>query len=457
MIAPAMRQACITDLLRYSRSRGLWLLLLVVPVGARFLVLGSSIHIAVGGHLPVMTSATIGATLGIVVSTMLLPIGFIYLRSNVTRRQAWQIEEVTAARPIALVLGRFAADALMFLGLLSVGTLAGWFLAWRDGIGPLELGQLTAALWLVAAPALLGLAAVRQLLDALPPMRRAWGDLLAFILWITSLAMPLAVADQPSGLATNMHDFAGYTRPIIGEAALRGHEFSVGAGPVSPGRVMLDTKSGVQASGYIASRISWAILAVVMAILAGLLYRPHSASYKVGHRARRSVHTSIEPTTSINAASPAPRSRMPFLGLVKAEFLLIGRGRTFAVLAVTAAAAGLLGDVRHIGSPAGLLLLVFCLSGQAGWSEARQLLTLTLIAPISPLVRRGAFVIAGVSWSALMSLPAALVGLSFAPVLLGVATGGGASLVAMLLAAVSRSAFAPRMVLLVLWYGYFST
>lgn len=84
----AARQACATDLRRYARSRGLWLLLLVVPVGARFLVQGSAIHITLGGHLPVMTSATIGITLGIVVSTMLLPVGFIYLRSNVTRRQA---------------------------------------------------------------------------------------------------------------------------------------------------------------------------------------------------------------------------------------------------------------------------------------------------------------------------------------------------------------------------------
>ena len=40
-------------------------------------------------------------TLGIVISTLLLPIAFVYLRSNATRRQPWQVEETTAASRVA--------------------------------------------------------------------------------------------------------------------------------------------------------------------------------------------------------------------------------------------------------------------------------------------------------------------------------------------------------------------
>jgi hypothetical protein len=41
--------------------------------------------------------------------------------------------------------------------------------------------------------------------------------------------------------------------------------------------------------------------------------------------------------------------------------------------------------------------------------------------------------------------------------LLALAVGAAASIVAVVLATISRSAFAPRLVLLVLWYGYLST
>ena len=103
MTALAIAQSSfITSLLRYSRSWGLWLLLLVAPGGARFMISnddGQGIQIAVGQHLPVMTSAVLGVSLGVVVSTLLLPIGYIFLRSNTTRNQPWQVEEVTAAAP----------------------------------------------------------------------------------------------------------------------------------------------------------------------------------------------------------------------------------------------------------------------------------------------------------------------------------------------------------------------
>jgi len=96
------------SLRRYRRSWGLWLLLLVAPVGARLMISnedGQGIVIAIGGHLPVLTSPVLGIWWGIVVSTLLLPIGYIYLRSNTNRRQPWQVEEVTAGSRVAIMLG----------------------------------------------------------------------------------------------------------------------------------------------------------------------------------------------------------------------------------------------------------------------------------------------------------------------------------------------------------------
>ena len=456
------RSSLLTSLKRYSRSFGLWLLLLTGPVGARFMIArddGSGIQIAVGHHLPVMTSAMLGVSLGIVVSTLLLPIGFLYLRSNVTRRQPWQVEEVTASRRLAITLGRFAADVIVLFAMLTTLTLAGWLLGWLIVSGPLDIIQATWCLWLVAAPALMGLAAVHQLLNALPWTRRALGDVAFFSLWMASIVLPSMVDGERSSFRSNMYDFPGFVRPIVGAAPSHGNDFEIGGGSgVLPGRIPLDVLHGVYSEGYIPSRIAWAGIAVALAAVAGLLYRPHSAPKR--RRMSGVIAKVLAPRPAPSATSTTPPANFvaaPFANLAVAEFRLIGHGRLFVILAIIAAAAGLVGDYRHIGSPAALLLLIFALASQAGRCEAGGLLALTRTAEMRPTARRVAFLLAGFAWGAVIALPAALIRLSPQPLVLALAATGTATLISTALATVSRSSFAPRLVLLVLWYGYLSS
>jgi hypothetical protein len=455
------QSSLVTSLSRYSRSWGLWLLLLVGPVGARFMIArddGSGVQIAIGKHLPVMTSAMLGVSLGIVVSTLLLPIGFLYLRSNITRRQPWQVEEVTTASRIAITLGRFAADVIVLFGMLATLTAAGCFLGWLIVTGPLDLGQIAFALWLVAAPAVMGIAAIRALLDALPFTRRGLGEFLYLILWLASIATPAAVSDSPSSFVANLYDFAGFVRPLVGAQPSHGQDFSIGgSNDLRPGRVPLDVVAGLHAPGYIPSRIAWAGIAVALAAFAGLVYAPHTTARKsrIGARIAK-LFASGPPAPPTPGTPPAHTARFPFAGLVIAEARLIGGGRLFLLLAAAAATLGLFGDYRHIGSPAALVLLIFGLAAHAGRSEARGLLALTHTALLPPMARRIAFVLAGLGWSLLVALPAALIRLSPEPLLLAAVTGGVATLTTIALATLSRSAFAPRLVLLILWYGYLS-
>lgn len=446
------------DLLRYGRSWGLWLLLLIVPIGSRYLVEGSAVHIAVDGHLLVMSSATVGVTIGVVVSTLLLPVGFLYLRSNVTRRRAWQVEDVTPASRLAMVLGHFSADCLVLLAALCAATLAGWILTWRADEGPLDLLQTTRAAWLIACPSLVWVAALRQLMDAIPATRGAWGDVLAFVCWMMVLVMPATVGERPSSLAVNMHDLAGYTRPIIGDRALLGQDFAVGGGPVLPGRKNLDAEAGLGAAGYGASRVIWLALGLLAAVLAGLANRPVTPRRRreplarfAAWRGRPRHHR--PPANDI----PAKPSSWPMIELISTEFRLIGRGWTFKGLAAAAALAGLFGDFRHLGSPAGLLVLVFAVSAHAGRSEAKGLLALTATTRTSPLTRRACFFIAGTAWALILAVPRAVLDGSSAPLLLGAATGAATALLAVSLAWPTKSAFTSRMVLLILWYAYFSS
>ena len=457
------RSSFITSLLRYSRSWGLWLLLLVAPVGARFMISndeGQGIQIAVGQHLPVMTSAVLGVSLGVVVSTLLLPIGYIFLRSNTTRNQPWQVEEVTAASRIAISLGRFAADVAVFFAMLTALTLAGWFLGWLIVTGPYNIWHITLGLWIVAAPALMGLAAIRQVFVALPFARRGFGDFLYFVMWMASIIVPTAATGRPSSFAVNMYDFTGFLRPLIAGAPMNDDtEISIGGdNNIKPGRVPLDVMVGIAAPGYVQSRLAWAGIAVVLAALAGLFYRPHTARQRKQRLAwvGRWLQPGAPPVANMAAPSARPVA-LPFVRLIVAEFRLIGAGRLFLMLAGAAAIAGLFGDFRHIGSPAALLLLIFGLTAHAGRSEARGLLILTQTALMPPMARRIAFVIAGVAWAMLLALPAVVAEQSLTPLGLGLATGAVAALIATALASISHSGFAPRMVLLILWYGYLST
>lgn len=460
------RSSLATSLTRYSRSWGLWLLLLVAPVGARFWIPDENartVVISVNGQVPVMTSAMLGVTLGIVISTLLLPVAFIYLRANATRRQPWQVEEVTAGSRVAITLGRFAADCAVFGAVLAAMTLAGWFIAFLvTPVESIDLPQITLGLWLIAAPSLMGIAALRILLDAFRPTRGAFGDVVYFIVWMTSMVIPIANAGDHSGFGANMSDFAGFLTPLNHGLPMGQHNnFTIGGGEITnPAPIALDVMGGLLSEGYVASRFAWAAIAILVAAFAGLVYRPHrpGRDRRGGGPLARLVAPGAPPAARPDTPA-APVSRAPLLGLIVAEVRLIARGRMWLLMAALIAGIGWFADSRLVASPAALLLLIFGLTAQAGRSERSGLLGLTATMALPPLARRLAFLAAGIGWSLVLTLPNALRAAMMGnpePLLLSLATGAAASLAAMLLAAWTRSAFAPRLVLLIGWYVYLS-
>ncbi|MGD9965063.1 MAG: hypothetical protein AB7T59_00935 [Hyphomonadaceae bacterium] len=451
-----------TSLQRYARSRALWLMLLVAPLGARYMLPfedGGGIKIAVGGALPVMTSPFLGVSLGIIVSTLVLPIAWLYLRSNTTRRQPWQVEEATAASRVAVALGRFAADAGVLLAMLATLNLAGVYLSFFMLRGDeLNITELSFALWVVAGPALIGLAALRILFDSRPLLRSGFGDFAYFCTWIASIAVPAATEKAEPSFGANMWDFAGFVTPLKYGAPAGADSFSIGGGFLATGTIDLDVMAGLLSPGYLESRLAWIGVAIAVVVVAGVIYAPHKAKQKTMIAGRLGALLNAGPPPRALANAPAAqRAMLDAAGLVAAEFRLIGSGRVFLLLAaLSAVLAGMAPDFRHAASPAGLLLLVFALSAHAGRSEARGLLALTKVAALAPLARRAAFVAAGASWSVAMAAPALLRHPPMETLALASATGAGAALVAIVLATLTGSAFAARLVLLVLWYGYTS-
>jgi len=453
-----------TSLLRYGRSRALWLMLLVAPLGARYMLPfedGGGIKIAVGNALPLMTSPFLGVSLGIIVSTLVLPIAWLYLRSNTTRRQPWQVEEVTAGSRVAIALGRFVADAAVLLGVLAALNLAGVYLATFMLQGDaLNIAELSFAMWVVAGPAMIGVAALRILFDARPLLRSGFGDFAYFCVWIGSLSAPVAAEKaEHASFATNMWDFAGFVTPLKYGAPEGTDSFSIGGGFLATETIELDVMAGLMSPGYLESRLAWVGIAVAVVVVAGLIYAPHKAKKKAVLAGRLGALLNAGPPPRVVANAPAAkRALVDALGLVVSEFRLIGSGRAFLLLAaLVAAITAVAPDFRHTGSTAALLLLLFALSAHAGRSEARGLVALTKVAPFAPMVRRAAFVVAGAAWTALLALPAMVRQPPLEVLPLASATGATAAMVAIVLSTLTGSSFAARLVLLVLWYGYASS
>jgi hypothetical protein len=461
------RAAFATSLIRYRRSWGIWVLMLLAPIGARVWIGGKGdLHatIAVNNLAPVMSAAMLGVSLGIVVSTLLLPVAFVYLRSSVTRRQAWQVEETTAASRLAIVAGRFMADAAVMVGVLVVLTIAGIVIGLvagtPGGFRPLDL---VFGLWVIAGPAVLVVAALRSLCDALPITRNAGGEVLCVILWFAAILAPAIAASEgkaSGGFASSMIDMPGFTAPLTASLADGPQDVRIGGGPATGGFIALDVTTGMTASGYLASRLIWVGVALLMVFAAGVAYRPHRSRKKVRRvrewrRLRPSFAGRVDPT-----APPAPATRHRLVGLVIAELRLIGRGLAWRAAALLIALTSVVIDFRHMASPAALLLLIFGLTAQAGRAEQPRLLSLAATTASGVQLRRVAFVLAGTGWVVAMGAPGiarALLAGSMTPLLQALGTGAAAALVTAALAALSRSAFAPRLVLLLGWYVWLST
>jgi len=447
------------DLLRYRRSTGLWLMIIAAPIAARLMISdeqGRGVAIAIGNQLPVLTSQVVGVWLGIVVSTLILPIAFIYLRANTTRIQAWQLEEVTGARAGSILMGRFLANSVALLLSLIVLSVSGIFLGWvllDNGWSPIEIVY---PLWIVAAPSLLIVAAAKALFDAVPNLRGALGEAAFLILWALAISVPLFQQDAPSSLAANIMDVGGYARPLIEGAPTDSRQFAVGSLVLDPGRVPLDVSKGLQAQGYWHSRVFWVLAAAGIVLLAGMLYRPQQSQRKSSHPVVSVINRRpLAPLMPARPVSAKPaKSRLAAM-LVTETRLMLGSNLQILLLSAAALAAAI-PDIREAALAAALLVLVFAYSNHAGRMEAIGLRALTKTAAVNVWGQRGVFVLAGTSIAMVASIPGSLASLSIVPLIEFGALGGLAAIVAVTLATVTKSAFVGRTVLLISWYAYFA-
>jgi hypothetical protein len=440
---------------------GLWILLLVAPVGARFMIAARGADatlIAVDDRVPWLTSPVLGVSLGVVIATLLLPVAFIYLRSNVTRRQPWQVEEVSPAGRVSIAYGRWLADIAVLAAVLAATSAAGCLLAvLLLPLAEVDPASIILTLWVIAAPPLALVAGLRLLFDARRWTRGPLGEVLFFVFWMGSLAMG-AAGGQDGGYAANMTDLLGFQSPIsYGQGGT--DNFSIGGAETLAGSapIHLDVISGVMAEGYLAARLTWLGVAALIPLLVGWIYAPHAVGKTRKTASWFKILEPGPPRPADPGARPARPGRLPGVALVVAEARLMAGNRKGLLAMAMVAAAGLFAPWSTVVGPAAMLLLVFATTAHAGRSEQKGLLALTATAALSPAARRIAFVLAGTALALAMAAPAAaralMAGQTHVPLeaaALGAATAG----TAILLGTLTRSATAPRLVLLLAWYFY---
>jgi len=451
-----------TSLKRYGRSLGLWVLLLVAPVTARFWIAadGERGVISAEGRVPVLTSPMLGVSLGIVIATLLLPIAFMYLRANATRRQPWQVEEVSPASRVPIAYGRWLADVGVLAGVLAATTAAGGVIAFfLLPFDQVDLPAIPLTLWVIAFPALCMVASLRVLFDSRPWLRGPLGEVLFVFVWLFSIAI-VAASHKDGGFAGHMMDMTGFFSPLAHTLPGENPNFTIGGGALvaDKGPIALDVMAGIRADGYIASRFAWLGVAALFPLLAGLVYAPHN------DKARRKpiipwakwLEPGAPPKADPNAR-PARSAALPAFNLLAAETRLIGGGRLTMLALLAIAVGGWFVPFSTGTGPAAMLVLLFAASAHAGQSEQGGLLALTRTAAISPWARRLAFVAACL----VLAFVASAGGLARAgmagetrPFIEAAAVGLGTGLTAIGLGALTRSATAPRLVLLIAWYMY---
>lgn len=450
-----------TSLSRYGRSMGLWILLLVAPVGARFMIAARGDDralVSVNGQVPWLTSQTLGMAVGVVIATLLLPAAFIYLRANVNKRQPWQVEEVTPASRAAIMFGRWLADVTVLAAVLAATSAAACVLAlFMLPLSEVNLFHVIIPIWAIAAPPMAMTASLRIAFDARKWTRGWLGEVLYFVFWMGSIVV-IAAGDTVNGYAANMLDLPGFMSPL---SYARGglDNFVIGGGEIRAGAppIILDIMSGIFAPGYLASRITWLGIAALIPLIAALVYAPHV----VGRTRKPAPWLKLLQPGRAPAANPAARparaATLAWLGVLISEIRLIASGRLMMLAMAVVAVAGAFVPWSTVAAPAAMLLLVFGATAHAGRSEQVGLLALTRTGLVTPMARRVAFVAAGGLLATAMSAGAIAEGLmrgELRPAIEAPAMGAATALTAIALGAATRSGTAPRLLLLIAWYGY---
>ncbi|UCE17593.1 MAG: hypothetical protein JSV84_11985 [Gemmatimonadota bacterium] len=377
----------------------------------------------VGGQRGVYNSAWVGTVFGVVVSTLLVLIGFYLIRNAVNRDYETRVGQIIATTPIrkpVYVFGKWLSNLAVLTSILVILTVMALIMQIvRAEDTNIDLWALIAPIWFIGFPTLAIVSAVAVLFETLPLLRRGIGQAVYLCLFTWYIAQPFL---SPETLVPS-NDFSGISRTMVDIRELlesKGVDINQGTTdlfePTGGREVVRFVWDGlVWTADIILERLMWFGLAVAIVLAAALPFdrfdpaRRHlrlRKRRKKPKRKRRKQETDFEATLLVTnelvsshvpnvdvQLTPLDEKSMHgrFWNMVLTEFLLIARGRKWWWYMVTvgliiANLASPLEVCRRWLIPAAWIWPIFLWSSMGNYEKRYQ--TQQIVFSTARLVRR---------------------------------------------------------------------
>lgn len=304
------------------------------------------------GHRGIYNSAWVGSLVAMLSVTFLSLAGFYLVRNAVERDRRTGVGQVLAATPLSrplYLLGKLASNFAVLATMVAVLAVAAAVMQLVRGEDPrLAPIALLEPFLFVTLPVMALIAAIALCFEVTPGLRGGLGNVVFFVLWMSSLSLSAARRDQGVDILAN--------RVVIREmqaACARAYPDYPGGGALSmgfniKGQGVWDLRTFVWEGArwtpaMIAERAAWPAAAVALTLLAALGFdrfdaRAPLARYRPRGRGRPPVAEPPAPEPRDRPGRPAPESilrptgpapaggRSRLDGLVAAELRIMLKG-----------------------------------------------------------------------------------------------------------------------------------
>ncbi len=444
---------------RHLRSPALWIVLLGAIIGARYMVPlpdANYVTLAVNNAYPVQTSAIMGMQLGIVTALILTPLAYIFLRAGPTRRQPWQIEDVTPSNRMAMTIGQGAADtAILWVAMLFLAVAGIILSVFRLPIEEVKPFHTLLTFVLIAGPALAFIAALRTLFNARPWLRGAWGDFLFFVIWMAGVV--IAAMSFSEGGSSPFTDVFGYAAAIDGATDEPISSAVIGGAPATEDYINLDALAGTTNTLFLMSRLMWLGVAGLLFVLSALIFKPRKFKQKIRGGMLKKLTPGLDKVGGI-VANPLVTISNVFGNPIRSSFNQLLKPRYWALILLVLAVTGGALPFRPGTGGAIMLVLILVMSRQSGVWQAPALRQFMRTLPAQKWSRLFYEIAAAMLLAFLVCLPAilrAVLNGNIGEILPDFVFIIGIMPVAIyVLGYLTRTGLTGRLIFLFIWYGY---
>lgn len=272
----------VTRLKRHLSNPSIWLMMLITPITAKYLVpLQSDSYslLAINDAYPIATASVIGLQIGVICSLLFSPLVYVFFRSSKVNQAPWQIEDVTATVRFSLNIGHWLADMFVVLLFLLCLSISGLILSFfRLPLSQMNSLETIVSCLLICFPAFSFITALRIYFSSRPWLRGSTGDVVFFFIWLFAITSGALVAQ---GDVNFIFDLFGYAAPIVLSVSEPIENLAVGSPPITSGMTInLDAFRGITNTDYLISRAVWLFIAFGLVLVSCLLFKPRKVKEK---------------------------------------------------------------------------------------------------------------------------------------------------------------------------------